>query len=42
DRGIGGVLISASAYLSKRSPVMMSDEEARKNLEEFIIGKRER
>ncbi len=42
DRGIGGVLTSASAYLSKHPPVMMSDEEARKNLEEFIAEKRER
>ncbi len=42
DRGIGGVLTSASAYLSKHPPAPMSDEEARKNLEEFIAGKRER
>lgn len=42
DRGIGGVLTSASAYLSKHPPVMMSDEEARKNLEEFIAEKLER
>ena len=42
DRGIGGVLTSASAYLSKHPPVTMSDEEARKNLEEFIAEKRER
>ncbi len=37
-----GVLTSASAYLSKHPPVMMEDEEARQNLEEFITGKLER
>jgi len=42
DRGIGGVLTSASAYLAKHPPVFMEDEEARENLEEFIAGGRER
>jgi len=42
DRGIGGVLTSASAYLAKHPPVFMEDEEARKRLEEYITGKIER
>ncbi len=40
DRGIGGVLSSASAYFMKHPPVQYSDEEARKMVEEFIAGKR--
>jgi len=41
DRGIGGVLESASSYLMKSSPVQYSsDEEAKKAMEEFIEGKR--
>ena len=43
DRGIGGVLESASSYLMKSAPVQYpSDEEARKAMDEFIEGKRER
>ncbi|MEM2250721.1 MAG: inositol-3-phosphate synthase [Candidatus Hadarchaeales archaeon] len=42
DRKIGGPLISVSAYFFKHPPVQMSDEEARKAVEEFIAGKRER
>jgi myo-inositol-1-phosphate synthase len=43
DRGIGGVLESASSYLMKSGPVQYSsDEEARKVMDEFIEGKRER
>lgn len=42
DRGIGGVLTSASAWLMKMGPEQLSDEEARQRLEEFIEGKRER
>ena len=38
DRKIGGPLISASAYLMKRPPQQFSDEEARKQLEKFILG----
>lgn len=42
DRGIGGPLIGVSAYFFKHPPVQMSDEEARKAVEEFIAGRRER
>lgn len=42
DRGIGGPLLSVSAYFFKHPPVQMSDEEARRAVEEFIAGKRER
>jgi len=42
DRGVGGSLISASAYLMKRPPVQFSDEKAREMMEEFIIGTSQR
>ena len=42
DRGIGGVLLSASAYYCKFPPEQHPDDEARRRLEEFIAGKRER
>ncbi len=42
DRGIGGVLTSASAYFCKHPAEQISDEEAVKMLEEFIQGTRER
>lgn len=38
DRGIGGPIISASAYLMKHPPQQMRDEDARKQLEDFISG----
>jgi myo-inositol-1-phosphate synthase len=38
DRGIGGVIESASAYFMKHPPKQMTDEEARAKLEEFIRG----
>src|SRR5947207_9938195 len=41
DRGIGGVLHSASAYFSKHPPQQMTDDEAYQSVEEFIAGKRE-
>jgi myo-inositol-1-phosphate synthase len=41
DRGIGGVLHSASAYFSKHPPVQMTDDEAYQHVEEFIAGKRD-
>jgi myo-inositol-1-phosphate synthase len=40
DRGIGGVLHSASAYFSKHPPVQMTDDEAYRSVEEFIRGVR--
>ncbi len=42
DRGIGGVLISPSAYFMKHPKTQFSDIEARTMVEEFIIAKRER
>ncbi|MCD6248331.1 MAG: inositol-3-phosphate synthase [Hadesarchaea archaeon] len=42
DRGIGGPLTSISAYCFKHPPVQMPDTEARRAVEEFIAGKRER
>ncbi len=38
DRGIGGALIYPSAYLMKRPPRQMSDNEAREKLDEWIEG----
>ena len=42
DRKVSGVLTSGSAYLMKCPPEKMDDEEARRRMEEFIQGKRER
>lgn len=42
DRGVGGVLESASAYFCKHPPVAHADSEALMMLDEFIAGKRER
>ncbi|WP_019201553.1 inositol-3-phosphate synthase [Tsukamurella sp. 1534] len=38
DRGIGGPVIPASAYLMKSPPEQIADDVARAQLEEFIIG----
>ncbi len=37
DRGIGGPVVAASAYLMKSPPKQMADDIARTQLEEFII-----
>ena len=42
DRGVGGILHSASSYFMKHPPVQVTDDEAHSRLEEFIAGKRER
>ena len=42
DRKISGPLVSASAYLTKHPPAQFPDYIARKMVEEFIAGKRER
>ncbi|MBI4017613.1 MAG: inositol-3-phosphate synthase, partial [Candidatus Aenigmarchaeota archaeon] len=42
DRGVGGPLISLSAYLKKHPPVQYPDDVARRMVEEFIKGERER
>ncbi len=36
DRGVGGCLTYASAYFMKHPPIQMSDEEARRKLDEWI------
>jgi myo-inositol-1-phosphate synthase len=38
DRGIGGALIYPSAYMMKRPPRQMSDNEAREKLDKWIEG----
>ncbi|WP_330255632.1 inositol-3-phosphate synthase [Nocardia sp. NBC_00565] len=38
DRGIGGPVIPASAYLMKSPPIQMPDDQARAELKTFIIG----
>jgi myo-inositol-1-phosphate synthase len=42
ERGIGGPLLSISAYAMKHPPVQYSDNLAKTMVEEFITGKRER
>ena len=42
DRGIGGPLTSISAYAFKHPPIQVPDHVARRWVEEFIQGKRER
>jgi len=42
DRGVGGPLISISAYAFKHPPVQVPDYVAKHWVEEFIQGKRER
>ncbi|MBI4399402.1 inositol-3-phosphate synthase, partial [Candidatus Micrarchaeota archaeon] len=42
DRGVGGALISSSAYFMKHPPVQYPDDIARRMVEEFISGERER
>ncbi len=41
DRGLGGVLHSASAYFSKHPPIQLTDDEAYNRVEEFIAGTRQ-
>lgn len=42
DRGVGGALISPSAYFMKHPPQQFPDSVAREMVEEFIRGERER
>ncbi|MBS7653119.1 MAG: inositol-3-phosphate synthase [Candidatus Bathyarchaeia archaeon] len=42
DRGISGPLISISSYAFKHPPVQVTDDVARRWVEEFIEGKRDR
>jgi myo-inositol-1-phosphate synthase len=40
DRGIGGALVSPSAYFMKHPPVQIRDDDAFRMTEEFIRGTR--
>ncbi len=42
DRSIGGVLYSACSFFNKKPPIQIDDETAKRNLVEFIEGKRDR
>jgi myo-inositol-1-phosphate synthase len=42
DRGVGGTLLSSSAYFMKHPMKQFTDEKAREMIEEFIANKRER
>ena len=42
DRGVGGPLLSPSAYLMKHPTEQLTDDEAFRRTEEFIAGQRER
>lgn len=42
DRGVGGALISSSAYLMKHPPLQFSDTQSKLMMMEFIQNKRER
>ena len=42
DRKIGGPLYSISAFTMKSPPIQYTDTEAKKMLEEFVDGRRER
>jgi myo-inositol-1-phosphate synthase len=42
DRGVGGPVLSPSAYFMKSPPVQHEDQEARQMVEDFIQGKIER
>jgi myo-inositol-1-phosphate synthase len=41
DRGLKGALIAPSAYFMKSPPVQYTDDEARRMVEEFIVGAEE-
>lgn len=42
DRKIGGILYSISAFTMKSPPIQFTDTEAKKMVEDFIAGRRER
>lgn len=42
DRGVGGILHSPSSYFMKHPPEQVTDDEAHRNLQQFIDGERER
>ncbi|HIG02673.1 MAG TPA: inositol-3-phosphate synthase [Myxococcales bacterium] len=41
DRGIGGILHSPSSYFMKHPPIQVTDDEAHRNMQEFIAGTRD-
>ena len=41
DRGIGGILHSPSSYFMKHPPIQVTDDEAHRNMQEFIAGNRD-
>ena len=41
DRGVGGPLISPSAYFMKHPPAQFADDEAYIRMEDFIAGRRD-
>ncbi|HET92159.1 MAG TPA: inositol-3-phosphate synthase [Chloroflexi bacterium] len=41
DRGLSGAMIEPSAYFMKSPPVQFTDDEARRRLEQFIVGEQE-
>ena len=42
DRGLGGPLVSVSAYLMKHPPQQLADDLAREQVERFLRGEIER
>jgi len=42
DRGVGGILSSASSFFMKHPPEQITDDEAHARLQQFIAGARER
>ena len=42
DRKIGGILYSISAYTMKSPPIQYTDTEAKRMVEEYVAGRRER
>lgn len=42
DRKIGGILYSISAFTMKSPPIQYTDTEAKKMVEEFVAGRKER
>jgi myo-inositol-1-phosphate synthase len=42
DRGVGGPVVSASAYFMKSPPIQVADDIAKVNVEKFIAGELER
>jgi myo-inositol-1-phosphate synthase len=39
ERGLGGTIVAPSAYFMKSPPIQYSDDEARRRVDNFIVGK---